>query len=65
VNIVEVEGASGFIGHGYFHTNPAASSDLIQILREGSFPGEASRPLTRKHLNFWTMPEDYPNAEPD
>jgi len=60
VNIIDVEGGSGVIGHGYFHSNPAASSDVILILREGSLPGQNSRPLMRKMLNFWTMPEDYP-----
>ena len=37
-------------------------SDLIPILRDGSKPGDPGRPLTRVLLNFWKMPEGYPNA---
>jgi hypothetical protein len=61
VNIVEVQGVSSVIGHGYFHSSPAASSDAILILREGSRPGEPARPLTHEVLNFWTMPKNYPS----
>jgi esterase/lipase superfamily enzyme len=60
VNIIEVEGVSSMIGHGYFRSSPAASSDLVLILREGGLPGQASRPLLHDRLNFWTMPESYP-----
>ena len=59
VNIIEVQGVGG-IGHAYFRTSPAASSDLVLILHDGSRPGEPARPLTREFLNFWTMPKDYP-----
>jgi len=61
VNIVEVQGVSG-IGHAYFRKSPAASSDLVLILRDGSRPGDPARPLTLEVLNFWTMPKDYPNV---
>jgi len=60
VNIIEVQGVRGVIGHGYFRSNPAASSDLVLILRDGSRPGAPARPLTHEVLNFWTMPKDYP-----
>jgi esterase/lipase superfamily enzyme len=60
VNIIDVQGVDSLIGHGYFHSNPAASSDLILILRDGSRPGPPSRPLTHETLNLWTMPKDYP-----
>lgn len=60
VNIVEVEGVGGVIGHAYYRSSPAASSDLILILERGSRPGEPARPLRHEMLNFWTMPEDYP-----
>jgi len=65
VNIIEVEGVGGVIGHGYFRSSPAASSDLILILRDGSLPGKPARPLTHEILNFWTMPKDYPNSPAD
>ncbi len=61
VNIIEVQGVRGLIGHAYFRSSPSASSDLILILRGGSLPGEPDRPLTHEVLNFWTMPKDYPN----
>lgn len=64
VNIIEVQGVGG-IGHAYFRTSPAASSDLVLILHDGSRPGEPARPLTHEFLNFWTMPKDYPNAPSD
>jgi len=60
VNIIEVEGVGGVIGHGYFHSSPAASSDLILILRGDGRPGDPDRPLTHETLNFWTMPKSYP-----
>ena len=60
VNIIEVEGVSGWIGHGYFHSSPSASSDLILIISGGSLPGEPDRPLKHEVLNFWTMPKNYP-----
>jgi len=60
VNIVEVEGVDGLIGHAYYRSSPAASSDLILVLQEGSRPGEPARPLRHETLNFWTMPKDYP-----
>jgi esterase/lipase superfamily enzyme len=61
VNIINVQGVSGFIGHGYFHSNPAASSDLILILRDGNKPGDPQRPLRHQLLNFWELPKNYPD----
>ena len=65
VNIIDVQGVDSLIGHGYFHSNPAASSDLILILRDGSRPGPPGRPLTHDTLNLWTMPKDYPKQSLD
>jgi len=62
VNFINIEGVDSFIGHGYFRESPAASSDLILILRDGSKPGDPGRPLTWRVLNFWEMPRDYPNT---
>jgi len=61
VNIIEVQGVKGLIGHAYFRSSPSASSDLILILRGGSLPGEPDRPLRHEVLNFWTMPKNYPS----
>jgi esterase/lipase superfamily enzyme len=63
VNIIQIEGVGGLIGHGYFRSNPAASSDLILILHEGGRPGIPARPLTHETLNLWSMPGDYPHSQ--
>jgi len=62
VNIINVQGVSSFVGHGYFHSSPAASSDLILILRGGNKPGDPERPLEHQRLNFWELPKNYPNS---
>ncbi len=60
VHIIEIEDVSSYLGHGYFHNNPAVSSDLLNIIREGALPGSKLRPLTPKGGNFWYLPADYP-----
>jgi esterase/lipase superfamily enzyme len=62
VNIIDVKGAGGAFGHGYFRDNPAVSSDLILLLRDEALPGSTSRPLIHKFLNFWEMSKDYPRV---
>lgn len=62
VNIINVQGVSSFVGHGYFHSSPAASSDLILILRGGNKPGDPERPLEHQRLNFWELPKNYPDS---
>ena len=50
-------------GHGYFHTNSAASSDLILLLRDNLDPGAANgRPLIKLQHGFWELTDDYPNS---
>ena len=62
---------SSFIGHDFLYTNPAVSSDLILLLKEGRPPGaEHGRPLYHVMSNVWTIhpwyPQwgDYPDAPP-
>jgi len=62
VNFIDVQGVSSFSGHGYFLDNPAASSDVILILKDGARPGDPARPLTHKMLNFWELPASYPGT---
>ncbi len=45
-------------GHSYFVSNPRVSSDLIALLRFGTKPGEAMRPLKQVGPVVWTFPED-------
>jgi esterase/lipase superfamily enzyme len=61
VTVVNFEGkhSTGY-GHSYFRDNPAVSSDLVLLIRDGFKPGEAGRPLEHIGLNFWRVPEDYP-----
>ena len=65
VHFIEVEGVKSFVSHDYFRTNPATSSDIIRILRRADRPGDASRPLEHKMLNFWEMPAGYPRQSGD
>jgi esterase/lipase superfamily enzyme len=52
----------GFIGHSYFLDDPAVSSDLILLLRDGRRPGaEHGRPLTRDPSGIWLLEDGYPN----
>ena len=61
VAIINVNNAKGFSGHGYYLNNPATSSDIIRVINTRTLPGDPQRPLTHKMLNFWDMPENYPN----
>jgi hypothetical protein len=48
------------LGHYYFYENPAASSDLILLLRDNKDPGPAhGRPLIPKGHNFWQIDDNY------
>ena len=59
VNFIEMRGKTDFIGHGYFHNNPAVSSDLIMQLRYGAPPGkEYGRPIEPSGPNSWIIADD-------
>ncbi len=60
VHIINVEGEVSFLGHSYFRDNPGVSSDLAILIRDGSEPGSAKRPLVHRILNFWDLPAGYP-----
>jgi esterase/lipase superfamily enzyme len=63
VVFVELAGASEKGGHGYFHSSPEASSDLILLIRYGKKPGsENGRPLVPEGVNFWMIKEGYPES---
>ena len=59
IDFVEHKGKAEFIGHGYFHNNPTASSDLILILRYGMEPGTEQRPVKAKAPHFWVLEDGY------
>jgi esterase/lipase superfamily enzyme len=59
VQFVDARVKVGFLGHGYFHDNPAVSSDLIMLLRENCDAGSEFRPLARDEDLFWRISDDY------
>ena len=59
VSLINVPKSRGFVGHGYFHSNPAVSADLIRLIRSNALPGTEARPLTFVEGNFWRMEDDY------
>jgi len=62
LSFVELEEATDSTGHGYFHSSPEASSDLIMTIRYDMKPGkENGRPLTPIAPLFWKMNTGYPN----
>jgi len=48
-----------FIGHDYFHSHPAVSSDLINLILHKAPPGSKERPLKNLENNFWSLDSDY------
>lgn len=56
VDFIEVEGTPGFLGHSYFTSDPAVSSDLIAMIRYGLAPGAPGRPLEEIQRPFWRIP---------
>ena len=61
VSLINAQVDSGFIGHSYFYSHPAVSSDLVLLLRDGRAPGsENGRPLTDLQGVFWGLENDYP-----
>lgn len=54
----------GAFGHGYFHANPAVSSDLILLMRYHLPPGaDYGRPLGVSDTGLWMVDDDYPGAD--
>ncbi len=61
-NMIRVTSNRGGLGHSYFHSDPAVSSDLILLLRDDRLPGqEHGRPLRSLAPNFWQLDAGYPN----
>ncbi len=60
VDIVDARVETGFLGHAYYHSNPAVSSDLILAVR-GYEAGSPQRPLKEVAPNYWVLDnEAYP-----
>src|SRR5271169_2846370 len=54
-DMIQVSGTTDFFGHGYFHSNPRASADLIAMLRYGLQPNQPGRPLEEIKRPFWRI----------
>ena len=52
---IEVTETLDFIGHSYFVSDPAVSSDLIALIRYGLEPGDPGRPLEEISRPFWKI----------
>ncbi|MGH7150456.1 MAG: alpha/beta hydrolase, partial [Planctomycetota bacterium] len=64
-DFVDARVKTGFLGHGYYHSNPAVSSDLILLLRYGAKAGSEARPLVPAMPCYWGLEsESYPFPEP-
>ncbi len=63
MQLIDAQVRSNFIGHSYFHDNPAVSSDLILLLRDNLPPGaEHGRPLLKRQNSFWEVHDGYPQT---
>ena len=61
LSFVDLKKRADSTGHGYFHSSPEASSDLIMTLRYGLKPGaESGRPLNQLGPIFWSIEPGYP-----
>jgi esterase/lipase superfamily enzyme len=61
VSFINLRDGTGGTGHGYFHSDPAVSSDLILLVRYGFAPGaENGRPLESVAPGFWLIKPEYP-----
>ena len=56
LDFIEVKATPGFLGHSYFTSDPAVSSDLVALIRYGLAPGEPGRPLEEIKRPFWRIP---------
>lgn len=61
MHVVSVLERTSFLGHSYFHENPAVSSDVILLLRDNRDPGAGNgRPLIKRQDSFWEIDSTYP-----
>jgi esterase/lipase superfamily enzyme len=66
VSFIDLQESTSSTSHSYFHSNPAASSDLILLVRYGLAPGaENGRPLESVAPGFWLIKPEYPYLPDD
>ncbi len=54
-DFIEFEGNAGFIGHGYFLSNPTVGADLVALIRDRRKVGDPGRPLVEIKRPFWRL----------
>ncbi len=55
---------AGLLGHDYFQSNPAVSSDLVLLMRYKLPPGaQYGRPLRIDKNGFWVIDDKYPDEK--
>jgi esterase/lipase superfamily enzyme len=63
VDIVDARVKVGFLGHSYYHSSPAVSSDLMLAVRYGFAAGSPQRPLHQVAPHYWVIDDErYPFA---
>ena len=66
LSFVDLKERADRTGHGYFHSSPEASSDLIMTIRYSMKPGsDNGRPLKQVGPVFWSIEPGYPYGSDD
>ena len=60
IQLIEFTGKSDSVGHGYFSSSTAVSSDLITLINTGARAGSPERPLVRMGAIYWVINDGYP-----
>jgi len=60
IQFVEFIGKGDSVGHGYFSSSTAVSSDLITLINTGAKAGSPERPLIQKGGIYWVIDDGYP-----
>ncbi len=59
IEVIECDVREGGSSHSYLFENPAALSDLVLVLRDDVYAGEAARPLESPRPGFWRLTDEY------
>ena len=60
IQLIEFRGKTDKVGHGYFSSSSAVSSDLIALINAGAEAGSPERPLVREGAIYWVINDGYP-----
>jgi esterase/lipase superfamily enzyme len=62
-DVIDARVEGGLLGHSYFQSSPAVSSDLILVLRYDAAAGSSRRPLKEVAPHYWVLDDEaYPLA---